>query len=46
MSDEEFIIFLCKEMWECITGGEIKSFDKINSELEKRGINPDDIFVY
>ncbi len=46
MSDIEFIKFLCKELWQLATDGNEPDMNKIEDELNKRHIDPDDIFVY
>ena len=46
--DNKFIISLCEQIWDILNGGTFygEDFDKIETELKTRGINPDDIFSY
>ena len=46
MTDEDFIVYLCEQMWgNAIDGSEI-DLEKIKEELIKRKLKPEDIFVY
>lgn len=48
MTDNEFIVFLCKLFWSLWSGSEPtdNDYDVIRQELSARNIDPDDIFVY
>lgn len=46
MTDREFIIFICGQLWELISDGDEPDMDTIENELKSRGINSEDIFTY
>jgi len=46
MEDIEFIKFLCKEILNICSDGDEPNLKVIDEELEKRGIDPNDIWVY
>ena len=46
MSDRDFIIFLCEQIWDIVSDGNEPNMDKICKELFIRNIEPDDIFIY
>lgn len=46
MTDKEFIIFLCEQLWDSACNGDEPDLKTIENELMLREINPEDIFVY
>ena len=49
MSDIEFIAWLVKLLWDDVTDGntpDSSDFEIIKMELEKRGLNPDELMGY
>jgi len=45
MNDKELIIYLAKELWDSVNGGE-PNFDRIEQELIAKGIDVEEIFIY
>lgn len=45
MSDKEFIIYLCEQIWDIVSDGNEPDLETIENELRSRDINPDDVFV-
>jgi len=45
MTDKELIIYLAKELWGSVNGGE-PNFDRIEQELKTKEIDTEDIFIY
>jgi hypothetical protein len=46
MSDIEFIKFLCREICDMCSDGDEPDLETIGTELEKRGIDFDEVFEY
>jgi hypothetical protein len=45
MSDKEFIVYLCEQIWNIASDGDEPDIDKITIELKNRGIDSNDIFI-
>ena len=45
MNDKEFIIYLCKQIFNIVVDGNEPDLDIIEKELKHRGINPDEVFI-
>ena len=46
MSDKEFIIYLCEQIFNIVVDGNEPNLDIIEKELKHRDIDPDEVFIY
>lgn len=46
MDDREFIEYLCRQIMNICSDGDYPDFETIEGELQKRGIDPEDVFAY